>query len=76
MTDAPADADRDLLTGLDAIADHCGWTVRATKHRHEKGTIPTFTLGDGRTVYARRSTLAQHFAAQEAAARSAEPARD
>lgn len=62
------DATNDLLTGLDAIASHLGWTLRATKHRHEKGELPTFTLGEGRTVYARRSSLAKHFAAQEAAA--------
>lgn len=66
MTDAQSVADNDLLTGIDAIARHLGWKVRATKHRHEKGELPTFTLGSGRTVYARRSTLAKHFAAQEA----------
>ncbi|MFN3676695.1 MAG: hypothetical protein ACK4TC_12010 [Sphingomonas pseudosanguinis] len=64
------DASNDLLTGLEAIAAHLGWTARATRHRHEKGELPTFTLGEGRTVYARRSTLAKHFAAQEAAAAS------
>lgn len=66
MNNAQAVADTDLLTGIDAIARHLGWTVRATKHRHEKGELPTFSLGSGRTVYARRSTLAKHFAAQEA----------
>lgn len=61
--------DRDLLTGFAEIAAELGWTERQVKHRHETGGLPTFTLGGGRTVYARRSTLAKHFAAQEAAAR-------
>ena len=60
--------DNDLLTGFAAIAKHLGWSERQVKHRHEKGELPTFTLGAGRTVYARRSTLAKHFASQEAAA--------
>lgn len=68
MSDAPLDYAADLLSGIDAIAAHLGWTPRATRHRHEQGELPTFTLGAGRTVYARRSTLAAHFAAQEAAA--------
>lgn len=68
MTDTRPAYENDLLTGLEAIAEHLGWTLRATKHRHEKGEIPTFSLGEGRTVYARRSSLAKHFAAQEAAA--------
>lgn len=55
----------DLLTGLSAIANHLGWTVRAARHRHEQGELPTFTMGAGRTVYARRSTLAKHFARLE-----------
>ena len=57
----------DLLTGIAAIAAECGWTERQTMHQHEKGLIPTFK--QGRLVCARRSTLATHFAAQEAAAR-------
>ena len=56
----------DLLTGLSDIAEHLGWTLRATKHRHGNGEIPTFVLGNGRTVYARRSTLASFFAEREA----------
>ena len=67
MTDARSVSDNDLLTGIEAIAQHLGWSVRATKHRHEKNELPTFSLGNGRTVYARRSTLARHFAEQEAA---------
>jgi transglutaminase-like putative cysteine protease len=45
--------------------NHLGWTVRAARHRHEQGELPTFTMGAGRTVYALRSTLAKHFARQE-----------
>ena len=68
MGDAQTPHENDLLTGMEQIATHLGWTVRATRHRHENGELPTFTMGTGRTVYARRSTLAKHFAAQEAAA--------
>lgn len=63
-----SNAATDLLTGLEEIAAHLGWTVRQTKHRVANKELPTFTLGAGRTIYARRSTLAKHFAAQEAAA--------
>lgn len=62
----------DLLTGVAGIAAHLGWTERQVLHQHEKGLIPTFK--QGRLVCARRSTLAKHFAAQEAAAAAA--ARD
>lgn len=58
----------DLLTGVAAIASHLGWTERQVLHQHEKGMIPTFK--QGRLVCARRSTLAKHFEAQEAAARN------
>ena len=58
---------RDVLYGTDAIAKHLGWTVRQVKHRHEAGQLPTFKMG--RTVCAKRSTLAAHFAAQEAGSR-------
>jgi hypothetical protein len=68
MNDAQSEGGSDLLTGLDEIARYLGWTVRQTKHRDGLGELPTFRLGNGRTVYARRSTLAKHFAAQEAAA--------
>ncbi|PCG09674.1 DNA-binding protein [Sphingomonas ginsenosidimutans] len=61
----------DLLTGIAAIACHLGWTERQTLHQHEKGLIPTFK--QGRIVCARRSTLAKHFAAQEAAATAVRP---
>lgn len=56
----------DLLTGIAAIAVHLGWTSRQVLHQHEKGLIPTFK--QGRIVCARRSTLANHFAALETAA--------
>lgn len=59
----------DVLYGTDAIAKHLRWSVRQVKHRHETGALPTFK--QGRTVCARRTTLARHFSAQEAAARSA-----
>ena len=72
MTDAKSNGSADLLYGADAIASHLELTKRQVLHLHEKGEIPTFKTG--RTVCARRSTLAKHFAAQEAAA--ADAARD
>ncbi|WP_322965669.1 hypothetical protein [Sphingomonas fuzhouensis] len=69
MADAQNDAHSDLLYGMDAVAAHLAITKRQALHLHEKGEIPTFKMG--RTVCARRSTLAKHFAAQEAAARAA-----
>ena len=68
MDDTHSPPATDLLTGLEEIAAYCGWTVRQTKHRAAAGELPTFRLGSGRTVFARRSTLAKHFAAQEEAA--------
>lgn len=56
----------DLLYGMEAIASHLTLTKRQALHLHEKGEIPTFKMG--RTVCARRSTLAKHFAAAERAA--------
>lgn len=56
----------DLLYGLDAIADFVGLTVPQAKHQINVSGWPTFK--QGRIVCARRSTLAKHFAAQEAAA--------
>lgn len=61
MTDNP-----DLLYGLAAIGEHLGLTARQVESQIAKGELPTFKMG--RTVCARRSTLAKHFAAQEAAA--------
>lgn len=67
MTDARESAAPDLLYGLEAIGEHVGLTARQVEHLVAKGEMPTFKMG--RTVCARRSTLAKHFAAQEAAAR-------
>jgi hypothetical protein len=62
----------DLLYGLEAIGKAIGLGARQVQHLHDKGDLPTFKMG--RSVCARRSTLAKHFAAQEAAAAAA--ARD
>jgi len=59
----------DLLYGLEAIGRAIGLGPRQVQHLHDKAELPTFKMG--RTVCARRSTLAQHFAAQEAAAMAA-----
>jgi hypothetical protein len=56
----------DLLYGVKAIAAHLRMTDKQVYHLHDKGDLPTFKIGA--TVCARRSTLAKHFAAQEAAA--------
>lgn len=66
MTSGQSEGESDLLYGVDAIASHLALTKRQALHLHEKGEIPTFKMG--RTVCARRSTLAKHFASQEAAA--------
>lgn len=66
MNDTQKEGSVDLLYGMEAIASHLGMTKRAALHQHEKGLLPTFKMG--RTVCARRSTLAKHFAAQEQAA--------
>lgn len=62
----------DLLYGLEAIGKAIGLGARQVQHLHDKGDLPTFKMG--RSVCARRSNLAKHFAAQEAAAAAA--ARD
>ena len=59
-----AQGDADLLYGVAQIAAHLGLTARQIYHHHDAGTLPTFKLG-GR-VCARRSTLAEHFAGEEA----------
>jgi len=56
----------DLLYGLEAIAEFVGLTVPQVKHQIAISGWPTFK--QGRTVCARRSTLAKHFDAQERAA--------
>lgn len=72
MTDARKADEPDLLYGVAAIAGHLGMTAKQVYHLHDKGELPTFKTGA--IVCARRSTLAKHFAAQEAAA--AASARD
>lgn len=66
MTDARGIPETDLLTGMKAIAGALGMTKRQAYHLHETGEIPTFRMGG--KIYARRSTLAKHFEAQEQAA--------
>lgn len=66
MNDARNEPQTDLLYGLVAIGNAIGLGARQVQHLHDKGELPTFKMG--RTVCARRSTLAKHFAAQEAAA--------
>jgi hypothetical protein len=68
MTDARNEDTADLLYGVAAIAGHLQLSRKQVYHLHDKGDLPTFKVGA--TVCARRSTLAKHFAAQEAAARS------
>lgn len=63
MSDA---TETDLLHGVAAIAEHLSMTRKQIYHLHDRGQIPTFKVG--RTVCARRSTLAKHFAALEAKA--------
>ncbi len=72
MNDPVNEAQSDLLHGVQAIALHLSMTRKQVYHLHERSQLPTFKMG--RTVCARRSTLAKHFAAQEAAAAAA--ARD
>lgn len=69
MSDTRQIPETDLLTGMKAIAGALGMTKRQAYHLHETGEIPTFRMGG--KIYARRSTLAKHFAEQEAAARPA-----
>lgn len=66
MSDAHNEPVSDLLYGVAAIAKHLQLTPKQVYHLHDKGDLPTFKTGA--TVCARRSTLAKHFAAQEAAA--------
>lgn len=69
MGDATGGGSTDLLYGVAAIAAHLEMTQPQVYHLHNKGEIPTFKIGG--KVCARRSTLAKHFAAQEAAAAGA-----
>jgi hypothetical protein len=63
----------DLLYGTAAIARHLGLTVRQAKHRCAKGAIPTFKMG--RTVCARRSSIALALDKEEGRARDANASR-
>lgn len=60
----------DLLNGFQEIAEALHISVRQAKHRAKIGAIPIFRMG--RSVCARRSTLAKHFAALEAQARESD----
>lgn len=67
MSDQTDVAGSDLLYGVPAIAAHLRMTAKQVYHLNDQGHLPTFKIGG--KVCARRSTLADHFAAQEAAAR-------
>lgn len=58
--------ENDLLHGVPAIAAHLNMKAKAVYHMHDQGKLPTFRMG--RTVCARKSTLAAHFAKLEAEA--------
>ena len=64
MTGANERPKSDLLYGLEAIGEHLSLGSRQVQYLHDKGELPTFKMG--RSVCARRSTLARHFAEQEA----------
>lgn len=63
-----APVEGDLLAGLAAIAAHLGVEYRQAETMHRTGRIPTFK--QGKTVCARKSTLAEHFRQQEARGRA------
>ena len=65
MNDARHPTEPDLLYGVARIAEHLKMTTRQVYHLHDQALLPTFKLGG--KVCARRSSLAKHFAAQEAA---------
>ena len=58
----------DLLCGAAAIATFLGVPRRHALHLIESGRIPSFRIGEGRNLYARRSTLTAWLAQQETAA--------
>lgn len=68
MSDALREPETDLLYGVEQIAGHLKMTRRQVYHLHDQSHLPTFKIGG--KVCARRSTLAKHFAAQEAAAQA------
>ncbi|MAM37514.1 MAG: DNA-binding protein [Erythrobacter sp.] len=63
------DEETDLLYGVEAIAAHLKLRPKQVAQMHDRGHLPTFKIGA--RVCARKSTLAKHFEAQEAAARAA-----
>lgn len=66
MSDARKVEPMDNLNGYKEIAAALGITVRQAKHRVSIGAIPV--LRQGRSIMARRSSIAKALAAQEAAA--------
>lgn len=63
----------DILWGYKAIGEHVGLSARQAKWRADQGELPTFK--SGKTVCARRSTIAADMAAKEVAARRSEGSR-
>lgn len=57
-------AERELLYGLEGIAEFAGLTVPQVKHQIKQNGWPTFK--QGRIVCARRSALLEYFAKMEA----------
>lgn len=67
--DATSDDDRsDLIYGMPAIAAFLNIRTRQAYHLDERGDLPAFRLGG--KVCARKTTLRDWLAAQEAAART------
>lgn len=56
----------DILKGATAIADFIGEDRRAVYHAINKGTIPTFRIGQN--IRARKSTLIEWIESQERSA--------
>ncbi|MFG1465247.1 DNA-binding protein [Xanthobacter sp. DSM 24535] len=54
----------DVLVGVSAIAAHLGMSARQAKHRVHLNMLPVFRMG--RTVCARKTTLNEWMAKQEA----------
>ena len=69
MSDARQTLDSaDLLYGFEAIGSFLGITPRQAKHRAAAGDMPTFKLGHH--VCARRASLREWLAEEEASARA------
>ncbi|ACA15689.1 hypothetical protein M446_1163 [Methylobacterium sp. 4-46] len=54
---ARASAAGDLLYGVRAIAEHLGVNRRQAQYLAEAGKLPVFKVGNGATIFARRSRL-------------------